>query len=269
MGTFLQEIDTMKAFIVFALMLALTEALPNAHHNARHIDEEYDDDPLETDPRNKVAIKKADISIDEVPETEGQEPEAQIRHHIYMPLPLAYKESQVAPSIRYVPVYAQRHPTQNVPVFAQPHHTTLQNPDPRLVNFNVGGGASLGNFASGSFQTGLNDEDDGLFGTGFTFGGGLGFGPNYANLHDSNRVTYFKPGATTSGYTYIPATAGSRSATPVYRAPLAPLVPTTTQNVPLVPTTARNVPLYPTYVPNIGNKKFSRTVMYPYYGYPY
>merc|ERR1719367_1584409 len=194
----------MKAFIVFfALVLAMAKASP--HHTARHHEEE-----------------------------ETQELDAQIRHHIYMPLPLAYRESRQPPVIKYVPVYA--------------------NPaDPRFINYNVGANANLG-FASAGFQHSLgNDQKNGLFGTGLTFEGGLGLGPNYGNYYENNpSVTYLKPGpgATTSGYTYVqPA---SRSPTPVFRAPVAPLVPGT----------AQNVPLYPTFLPN---KKFARTIMYPYY----
>ena len=77
------------------------------------------------------------MPIDDVPEAEGQELDAQIRHHIYMPLPLAYRESQQPPVIKYVPVYAN----------SDPRLVNFNNPDPRLVNFNVGGGASLGNLA--------------------------------------------------------------------------------------------------------------------------
>ena len=91
-------------------ILAAILALTSAHHDPRHIDEKTDSE----------IPNPESIFTSENLETEVGQPE--IRHHIYMPFPMTYRQSSSPPVIKYVPVYT----------------------DPRLLNFQFGANANLG-----------------------------------------------------------------------------------------------------------------------------
>ena len=80
--------------------MAFGHAQPHAqpHHDPRHI---VEDGPIE-------GLVSEVIHEDDTETTEGQDEDlkANVRHHVYMPLPLAYRQSAQPPIIKYLPVYS-------------------------------------------------------------------------------------------------------------------------------------------------------------------
>lgn len=96
---------------IFSCFLALTNAY--AHHDPRHENDAH---------TPEIATPELIYPTDENVETENT---GQIRHHIYMPLNMAYRQAPPAPIIQYVPV----------PVYTA---------DPRFISFGVRGHANFG-----------------------------------------------------------------------------------------------------------------------------
>ena len=95
-------------------MLISSTAL--AHHEPRH----------DTDEKDEL------IENTEVEESESED-NTEVRHHVYMPYPLAYRQSAHPPQIQYIP--RPSHPAfQYVPIYA----------DPRFISLNLGAYSDLG-----------------------------------------------------------------------------------------------------------------------------
>ena len=108
----------------------------NAHHEPRHQSDESE--PEDHELHESPEVKK----------TEEEDDNTEIRHHIYMPYPLAYRQSAHPPTIQYVPQYSRQSalPSNNyVPHQSAP---TLQYvpiyADPRFVSLSLGAYSNLG-----------------------------------------------------------------------------------------------------------------------------
>merc|ERR1712029_1009367 len=115
MGLFLKKFTNMKVFLMTIAILALAEA----HHDPRHIV----DDGSESAGLSPEVILPTPAEEVETDSTGHGELEANVRHHIYMPLPLAYRQSATPPVVKYVPVYEQA--------------------DPRFISYNAGANYNL------------------------------------------------------------------------------------------------------------------------------
>ena len=83
-----------QAFVLSILLLvSWTSADP--HHEPRHDGEEDD-----TKVAEQSVIDNSDVDLEE---------NTEVRHHIYMPYPLAYRQSAHPPTIQYVPHYRWVH----------------------------------------------------------------------------------------------------------------------------------------------------------------
>ena len=80
-------------FQVFVLSILFLVSWTSAdpHHEPRHDGEEDD-----TKVAEQSVIDNSDVDLEE---------NTEVRHHIYMPYPLAYRQSAHPPTIQYVPHY--------------------------------------------------------------------------------------------------------------------------------------------------------------------
>ena len=88
-----------------------------AHHEPRH----------DSDEKDEV------VENTEVEESSESEDNTEVRHHVYMPYPLAYRQSAHPPQIQYIPRPSHT-AFQYVPIYA----------DPRFVSLNLGAYSDLG-----------------------------------------------------------------------------------------------------------------------------
>jgi len=242
----------MKVFVLSILFLvSWTSADP--HHEPRHDGEEDD-----TKVAEQSVIDNSDVDLEE---------NTEVRHHIYMPYPLAYRQSAHPPTIQYVPHYRQHSalpvppppptPVQYVPVTVDQIPRFLSPAgypaDPRFISLNLGTYADLG-FAS----VGANTALDGNKGQ-FSAGAGVGTGSQYAH-YGQYGVTKIPQSSTVTSQEYPYYVSQSRAA----------VVPQPPQVVPQV--APRHPHFAPVYGPRPVNYAFGNqapraapTVFYPIY----
>ena len=139
-----------------------------------------------------------------VEETEPEGEAKEVRHHIYMPMPMLYRQSAQAPVIQYV------------------QDSRLVDPryvDPRFISLGAGAYANLGLISAGG-----NFGVDGTQGT-FNGGAGAGLGQNFA-YYGQQGVTSLPKATSTSPYLRtVPAIAYAPYVHGTPNTPYAPATP--------------------------------------------
>ena len=148
-----------------------------------------------------------------VEESEPESEAKQVRHHIYMPMPMLYRQSAQAPVIQYVPVPDSR--------LVDPRYV-----DPRFISLGAGAYANLGLISAGG-----NFGIDGTQGT-FNAGAGAGLGQNFAYYGQQGVTSLPKSLATTTSTSpYLRTVPANPYTSYIHGTPNTPYAPATPKAV--------------------------------------